>query len=313
MCRIFVVVALWVGACTHANPSSVQIGPAGGTATSSDNSLTITIPSGALASPTTITITPTTGPAGAIGTTYALGPDGTQFAVPIGLRFVLPPGSTAGSVSVGTVVDGAWQQLGFSAAGNGTLAASTTHFSLYGLFDSVIECTGVTDAGVRLPPDAPGPVQHANPSACAAPSQCIDGAPTSHETGYCAFPCSQDGDCPRGLYCRTDPQTGKHTCSAFDCSNASCPTQAGVTCGPLGVCTGVCNTAQYDTCPVGQTCFLGECMFAQCGVGTCPQGSTCYQGFCVPNNTGCVCGDPGCDCGVDAGVPLDGPRPPDAA
>jgi hypothetical protein len=69
-------------------PSSAVIGPAGGTVTSADQYLQITIPAGALCADTTIGITNITNMApGGLGSAYRLTPDGQMFAVPVTLRF----------------------------------------------------------------------------------------------------------------------------------------------------------------------------------------------------------------------------------
>src|SRR6476646_6232671 len=124
MSRSHVLFLLGLAACPSSGPASTSIGP----------------PAGALASDTKITITPTAGPAGTIGQAYDLGPDGTQFAMPIGLRFVLPPNKSPDAVGVGTLVNGQWQRFGVPALSQGTLSVTTTHFSLYAMFDDVLEC-----------------------------------------------------------------------------------------------------------------------------------------------------------------------------
>jgi hypothetical protein len=69
-------------------PSTAVIGPAGGTVTSADQHLQITIPPGALCADMTIGITNITNMApGGIGSAYRLTPDGQTFAVPVTLRF----------------------------------------------------------------------------------------------------------------------------------------------------------------------------------------------------------------------------------
>jgi hypothetical protein len=65
-----------------------SIGAAGGTLTSTDGTVTITVPAGALATPTDITIQPVTPQSpGAVGTAYRLGPEGVTFTTPVTLSF----------------------------------------------------------------------------------------------------------------------------------------------------------------------------------------------------------------------------------
>lgn len=69
-------------------PTSKTIGAEGGTLSSSDGNVQLTIPAGALVKATTITIQPVTNqlPAG-MGLAYRFSPDGTQFAKPAELTF----------------------------------------------------------------------------------------------------------------------------------------------------------------------------------------------------------------------------------
>ncbi len=69
--------------------ATATIGAAGGELTSDDGLMTLTVPAGALATDTEITIDPITNfaPAG-LGHAYRLTPEGTNFAVPATLKFV---------------------------------------------------------------------------------------------------------------------------------------------------------------------------------------------------------------------------------
>ncbi|MCF0052400.1 hypothetical protein LXM25_20190 [Dyadobacter sp. LJ53] len=69
-------------------PTSKSIGAEGGIMSSSDGNVQLTIPAGALAKATTITIQPVTNQLpGGIGRAYRFSPDGTQFAKPATLTF----------------------------------------------------------------------------------------------------------------------------------------------------------------------------------------------------------------------------------
>jgi len=117
-------------------PVTNQIGPAGGSVTSSDGRLTLDIPTGALAAPTDVTIQPITDttPGGGIGSGYRLEPDGLTSPVPITLTFHV---SEAEALALGSILvvtqhaDGFW----YAKAGvvrdpvSRALSVTTTHFS----------------------------------------------------------------------------------------------------------------------------------------------------------------------------------------
>ena len=79
-------------------PDSMVVGATGGTFASSDGQLTITVPPGALAADTMLTIQPITNEApGGAGAAYRLGPEGQTFAVPATLTFAFDATLIAGS------------------------------------------------------------------------------------------------------------------------------------------------------------------------------------------------------------------------
>ena len=79
-------------------PSSAQIGPAGGSIRSADGRLTLKIPAGALAAPTTLSIAPTVNTApNAIGSAYSLSPIGLAFARPAQLALSYAQEDLAGT------------------------------------------------------------------------------------------------------------------------------------------------------------------------------------------------------------------------
>ena len=72
----------------NGTPVSASIGAAGGTLSSADGKLTLTVPANAVASAVTFTIQPITNEApGATGIAYRLLPDGQTFAAPVKLAF----------------------------------------------------------------------------------------------------------------------------------------------------------------------------------------------------------------------------------
>jgi hypothetical protein len=115
------------------------IGPEGGSLDSADGMVRLTIGPGALADDTKIGIEPITNTApGGLGIAYRLSPDGTTFANPVELAFVVEDGDLAGTVEDVLTIgfqdhDGLWwaapesdvvRELDAS-----TIAVSTTHFS----------------------------------------------------------------------------------------------------------------------------------------------------------------------------------------
>ena len=144
--RVVAILALAVAAsCTpppavpELPPVAVRIGPAGGTVTSDDERLALTIPPGALEEPITFTIDVVPdGVGGALGAVYEIGPSGTRFAVPARARVVV--GAEAGArpldeLYVATVEDGAWLALEDPAVDEDAraVAGDVHHLSRFGL------------------------------------------------------------------------------------------------------------------------------------------------------------------------------------
>ena len=119
--------------------STATIGVSGGSLTTADGTLTLTIPAGALTSSTDITIQPITNEAwGGLGTGYRLLPDGLTLLGAATLQFTLTPDDVSGSASQYLNVasqkpDNTWYVLSgrtFDAATR-KLTAQTIHFSDY--------------------------------------------------------------------------------------------------------------------------------------------------------------------------------------
>ncbi|MGZ8259091.1 MAG: hypothetical protein ACXWUL_00905 [Caldimonas sp.] len=125
--------------------ATATIGASGGTLTSADGRLTLTVPAGALASAQAISIQATSGEAPNGGATvYRLLPDGLGFALPVGLGFRFDDADLGGSAAetLGVAFQdalGRWQPLAdpqLDAAAK-TLSAMTTHFTDYALFTGI--------------------------------------------------------------------------------------------------------------------------------------------------------------------------------
>jgi len=119
--------------------ATVTIGTAGGSLTSVDGLLTLTIPAGALSANTSISIQPITNMAwGGTGNGYRLSPNGLTFTTPVTLQFQVPAGAIDGSapefVKVATQgSDGTWFVLKDRVYDeeSRTLTTHTKHFSDY--------------------------------------------------------------------------------------------------------------------------------------------------------------------------------------
>lgn len=126
---------------SHAGSGSV--GPAGGsvTATGADGTVfTLDVPRGALARPTTITLTPVTSLTGAPGALQHVRavratPDGLHFAIPAQLRVTPPTAVPArGWFGIGLTSAGAGLDLTPAGAAGGTIVAAVVqHFSVLGV------------------------------------------------------------------------------------------------------------------------------------------------------------------------------------
>lgn len=122
-----------------------SIGPAGGTLTSGDGRMTLTIPANALTSSVAISVQPitNTGPGG-VGAGYRLLPDGQAFATPIQISFQHTDDELEGSIPdlLGVAYQeaaGYWDELpgGTYSAATKTLTVSTMHFTDYILVVSI--------------------------------------------------------------------------------------------------------------------------------------------------------------------------------
>lgn len=169
-------------------PVTAAIGSAGGSLTSSDGRLTISVPAGALAASTVVGIQPITATApGAMGAAYRLTPEGQTFAQPVSLTFKYSAAEARASapdlLRVATqTAQGTWSSPATTHdATQRTLTVATTHFSdwanVSGLLlrpeDSVVRVGKEVSLRVIICGDAPNP---ANPNAPPLLRECL--APT---------------------------------------------------------------------------------------------------------------------------------------
>lgn len=116
-------------------PTITTIGPSGGTVTSADGTLSISIPAGALSGDTAISVQPITnyGPGG-LGTAYRLGPSGMRFSVPVTLQFTYSSDSVQVPELLGVAyqdTDNIWYSMPEYTVDtvSHTVTAPITHFS----------------------------------------------------------------------------------------------------------------------------------------------------------------------------------------
>lgn len=125
-----------VGTSTGA-AATQTIGPTGGSLTSGDGLLRVTIPAGALASATNVTIEPITALAPlALGAAYRLGPAGLEFASPVSIAFHYDESQLVGTTPellwiVSQDSTGAWPYVSAVVLDTTakTLTVQSTHFS----------------------------------------------------------------------------------------------------------------------------------------------------------------------------------------
>ena len=132
--------------------TSASVTPAGGSVHLLGDQVTITLPSGALSTPTTLTAAPIPPPTPAVipGTSIDFGPSGTVFAAPITISIafdptVLPPGVRPRFLAMYFWNVDHWEPVAGSTVNvaTGVVTAQTTHFSTYALLPNAIEfCPG---------------------------------------------------------------------------------------------------------------------------------------------------------------------------
>lgn len=121
-------------------PTSATIGPKGATLSSSDNRLSLSVPPGALAADTQVSIQPTKGSDDGLGTAYRLMPEGVTFSQPVTLAWHLSEEDLAqtnlDNLNVSSqAANGAWtiQEGTQRDEATHTLSVSVSHFSLWQL------------------------------------------------------------------------------------------------------------------------------------------------------------------------------------
>ena len=127
---------------------------AGGTVKSSDGSVTVTVPPGAVTANVAVTLRPASSvPPGAIGTAYEIGPEGTTFAWPVTITIAYDASKLGGTapdmVTLSSLQNGAWvaQPGSLVDPGAHVVATLTTHLSVWAVTPGDIPAGSCTCAG----------------------------------------------------------------------------------------------------------------------------------------------------------------------
>ena len=199
-------VVVWViAACGTNTPSSSQgvVGPAGGQVAIGDT-VVIDIPAGALASNTTITATATEAAAPpntvAAATPYLLGPEGTQFAVPVTLTLAFASSSADIVIYTAPANTTAYQAMPTTVVDASHVRAQTTHFSIFAaaapIANDEVDATTSSDAGGTTSSDAATttctPVMAGGAQACTFTATC-DGHTYKAQCAGADCTCITDG------------------------------------------------------------------------------------------------------------------------
>lgn len=147
------------------DPPANVVGTAGGTVTLAEGAVTLVVPAGALSGDVAITATPISDPDRpeqvVPSSAFTLGPDNVTFAQPARLTIrydpdAIPQGGVEEGLSLGTFVDGAWEEVegGSVNVGNNTVSGEMSGFSDWGATFVLVPVTySNTTTGEELPAD----------------------------------------------------------------------------------------------------------------------------------------------------------------
>ncbi|MEX2531652.1 MAG: hypothetical protein WD960_12850 [Gemmatimonadota bacterium] len=147
------------------DPPANVVGTAGGTVTLAEGAVTLVVPAGALSGDVAITATPISDPDRpeqvVPSSAFTLGPDNVTFAQPARLTIrydpdEIPERGVEEGLSLGTFVDGAWEEVegGSVNVGNNTVSGEVSGFSDWGATFVLVPVTySNTTTGEELPAD----------------------------------------------------------------------------------------------------------------------------------------------------------------
>lgn len=207
------------GATASGVMASKTIDEQGGTLESPDGNLMLTIPRETLANPIEVSIQVSFDPpAGAIGTVYELGPDGTVFSQPVMVEFradsiAKPPGDSASSGLRPASYDPSLNQwVPYEAyivdSANGSIVGMITHLSQHGIVGAGTD--SVSESGSAVPLCGGTFVWGPNGELGTIPLEC-------EGTTWCVPPgdwscCEQQRPCEPGELCTVDEFSGVAHC-----------------------------------------------------------------------------------------------------
>jgi hypothetical protein len=260
-------------------PAMAVVGASGGGVTSTDGALQVTVPAGALPSDVTITVASAAAPgAGALGTTYEIGPTGTQFAMPVTLTLHYDAaglaGTAASSLRVATFASGSWQILPGTVldAQAKTVSGLTTHLSPYAI---VAEASGKVCATIQTAPRCTQSTNTGGGTSGGGAPVCTTDTCASIAAGSCSgYPGATMDSCVDGTNGPTAAccfAAGAPVCFAVGGGGAKCTDTGGAggatcppppTCATAGdVCAGYPG-ATLQGCTDSASGFNGGCCFA---------------------------------------------------
>ena len=288
-CTVLAVTVLGCGSSgtsENMEMTSAVVGTSGGMLASSDGTLQVVIPPGALSNDVMVTIAPTPSPgAGSLGKVYEIGPTGTQFATPVTLTLDYSAVSLAGTdpsmLRVATFAAGSWQILsGASVDMQGrTVSGTTTHLSPYGITTAASGAMCATVAGGMSCGGFTGGVDASAPAGSSgpAPNGGVAAAFISDSAGGSVAASDGGASAPNGGAPSSCVPT---TCAEATNACAGYPgaTMTGCTDGPNGYMATCCFPSGGSIC-LAAAAGGGGCT-QDCGVGgscttTCPPAPTC--------------------------------------
>jgi hypothetical protein len=319
--------------------TSAVVGTTGGMVASSDGTLQVAIPAGALAGSVTVTIVPTASPGtGSVGTVYEIGPTGTQFAIPVTLTFDYSATNISGTdpsmLRVATYAAGSWEILSGAAVDMQAqmVSGTTMHLSPYGIVSAStgamcatvsgsVSCSGNVSGGSSTGSGGVATSGGTNSGSGGASGAAAAGGSTNSGDTVCTPSSCADATNACAAYpgatmssCTDGPNGYQATC-CFPLGGSICLAAAGAGGGCTEDCSvnGPCTT----TCPPAPTCGSATTASA-CGslVGAtlqdCVDGTSGYTAACcfAPGAPVCTTVTPSVACGGSTtGVTTCAPAP----
>jgi Putative metal-binding motif len=253
-------------------PATVSpIGPEGGVVRSDDGALTVTIPPGALATPTRVTAQPIATPAGAVAPAYELGPAGTTFSRPIVIS--LPEEPNGDALVLATFAGGTWTAVAPTVRdeATGRLSTQTTHLSIWARVRPE-RCDGPTACSacvIDCCRGADGHVSLETPAACVCSLPAMSAASARGVgLGACLSACIETGAyTPQPNRC-TGPVGSSALDAGIDAHTG--PSDAARDLAPIPICR------SHPECAEGESCNLdGRCVPCDPGASQCTPGESC--------------------------------------